>query len=253
MKAELKILEEQLREILGDEKVKRTINDSFGDFRNVKDVRYTSLVAQIKELAQKETVDKDVGDTITYELYCKPTKQSSAEAAEIISSLDNKIAALESKLGDTNMMPYDNVSGALSEIQQRLATFDRSKIEAINKRVTTLLQDVDSVLKKKQQLDGGSSSRDGKINELYEMCHRWESSATALPAILKRLRALKVIHEQSGSFASRLTVLEKEQLELQKILETSNSALKEVKASLGSNMKIMQQNMETLYAKIAAS
>eukprot|EP00397_Hematodinium_sp_SG-2012_P031018 GEMP01032892.1.p1 GENE.GEMP01032892.1~~GEMP01032892.1.p1 ORF type:complete len:372 (+),score=72.35 GEMP01032892.1:61-1176(+) len=248
MKQELEVLERQLHEILPDEKVKKSLKEAETGM-STQNITFNSLLTQMKQLS-KPSGSKDATSDITYELYCKPATQQSVEYTQI-ASIENKIAALENQLGNTTLMPYENIASALNEVQHRLATFDRAKIEAINKRITVLMQDIDNVLKKKTELDGGND--DEKINELYEMCHQWQASSTVLPGVLARMRALKVIHEQSGSFASRLTVLEQQQSETQKMLETCTTALQQVQKSMSSNIATMQQNMETLQARIAGA
>lgn len=229
MKEELKILEQGLRE-LSDQKVKETAVTH-------ENILYDSLLTQMEKLSQPEEESKS--DWITYELYCKPT-QPHEEIAEI-ASLEGRIAAVESSLGNTTMMPYDNIASALSEVQMRLSTFDRSRIDSIHKRIAVMTQDVDNILKKKSQLDHGVN--DDKVNELYEMCSHWRATAATLPVVLERLHALKVIHEQSGSFATRITLLERQQTELTKMLETCNKALQQVQVSMTSNVTTMRNNM----------
>merc|ERR1712039_318501 len=109
--------------------------------------------------------------------------------------------------------------------------------------------DIEQVLEKKDQLEGGSGDRE--LAELYEFCNRWNAAAASLPSIVTRLRTLQGIHQQSTTFAARLAALEKQQDELHKLLETTNGAVQELSHSLKENMTIVRDNMKSFEEKIS--
>merc|ERR1712110_540470 len=99
------------------------------------------------------------------------------------------------------------------------------------------------VLEKKREIEGNSEKdddTDAKVAELYEFCHRWSIASNSLPQIVTRLRSLQSLHQQSASFTSRLQALEQQQEELLKLLETTNTAVKDLGDGLQENMTIVR-------------
>merc|ERR1712139_444616 len=114
-------------------------------------------------------------------------------------------------------------------------------IESISQRVKNVMVDVEKVLEKKREINGNSErddDTDAKVAELYEFCHRWSVASNSLPQIVTRLRSLASLHQQSSSFASRLQALEQQQEDLLKLLENTNTAVKDLGTGLQANMTI---------------
>merc|ERR1712241_1071706 len=98
--------------------------------------------------------------------------------------------------------------------------------------------DLDQALAKKAELVSANADPelDRKVSELYEFCHRWSATAASLPTLVSRLQSLQALHQQSATFAARLTALEEQQVELVKLLETTNRAVQELGVGLKENM-----------------
>merc|ERR1712099_229321 len=102
--------------------------------------------------------------------------------------------------------------------------------------------DVDRVLEKRRDIEKTSTNNDTdvKVGELYEFCHRWSLAASSLPQIVTRLRSLQALHQQSSSFTARLRALEQQQEELLKLLEKTNTAVKDLGGGLQENMTMVR-------------
>jgi len=215
-----------------------------------------ALVARIERLAAAGGAAQTTGaeGRLTYEISYSPSPSALADSSRI-AALESSIAEIERRIGVLDpASPISDLQTAVSQMQKRLSLLDTNKIDAISRRVHVVMAEVESMLSKKAELldSGGSDHNDQKVSELYEFCHRWSSTAASLPAIVLRLQSLQGLHHQSASFVSRLAALEQQQDELATLLETTNSAVEEVKRSLQDNMVTVRDNMKTLEEKIKA-
>merc|ERR1712151_570839 len=153
--------------------------------------------------------------------------------------------------------PYIDLQTAVSELQRKLSRLDSSKMESIRSGVQKVMGDVENLLSKKAELDkktnGGAvdHDHDKKVNELFELCHSWSSTAASLPAVVSRLQSLQALHQESESFASRLGALDSQQQELAKLLETTNASVGELGKHLKENVSAIMENMKALEQKMA--
>lgn len=197
----------------------------------------------------------DAEGRVTYELRYAPSAGAVAESMQV-AQLEVAVREVEKHLGapDPNA-PFSDLHSAVADLQRRVSLLDPAKIDSIAHRVKTVMEDIDRVLAKTTELDGGGEGKqaeeDAKVHELYELCHQWNAAAGALPSVLSRLRSLQALHQQSASFAQRLQALEQQQDELQKLLETTNSAVRELGEGLTENTAIARDNMRALEEKVA--
>lgn len=52
----------------------------------------------------------------------------------------------------------------------------------------------------------GSSAHEEKVNKLFAIMSRWDSSAQQLPSVVARLQSLREMHEESADATLRLSV-----------------------------------------------
>jgi len=194
-----------------------------------------------------------VGDgCVTYEISYSPDAGEIAESANI-AALESSIAEIERQLGvlEPNC-PFSDLQTAVVQLQQRLSLLDTQKLESIRNGVHKVMGDLEQALAKKAELDGNGADPelDRKVSELYEFCHRWSATSASLPAIVSRLQTLQALHQQSATFASRLTALEQQQDELAKLLDVTSRAVQDLGRGLQENMTIVKDNMRSLEEKI---
>jgi len=170
--------------------------------------------------------------------------------ASKIAAVEAKVAEVEKHLGiPGSVCPFPDLQSGISHLQGRLALLDGAKIDAISRRVQMVMGDLEQVLKKKEEFM--NKDADQKAAELFEMCHRWNAAASALPAVIVRLQSLKALHQHSGSFAARLVVLEQQQEELAKLLETTNAAVHALQKGMQENMLTMKDNLKQLEERMS--
>jgi hypothetical protein len=215
-----------------------------------------SLVSQLQKLATGSPTAAASGGSgdghVTYELSYAPSTAAIVESSKI-AALESSIADIEKQLGVLDpSCPFSDLQSAVALLQKRVSLLDKNKLDSIRTGVDKVSGDIEKALKKKEELQGGSGDRDldRKVSELYEFCHRWSATADSLPTIVARLRSLQAIHQQSASFAARLAALEKQQDELQKLLETTNMAVQDLGRGLQENMTIVRDNMTSFEDKM---
>mmetsp|Transcript_56755 Transcript_56755/g.111751 ORF Transcript_56755/g.111751 Transcript_56755/m.111751 type:complete len:141 (-) Transcript_56755:111-533(-) len=134
----------------------------------------------------------------------------------------------------------------------RLALLDSQKLEALRAGAEKANFGLEACLTRKEELRRSHDPKsNGEVADLYDHCHRFTSAAAALPSIVLRMQSLQSMHQLNASFVARLSALEVQQEELTKILEVTNTAVKEMQIGMRENMAIMQANFVVLEAKLA--
>merc|ERR1740129_1121334 len=211
-----------------------------------------SLVSRLDRLATGQALAAELpvsGDgRFTYEINYAPSSVALADSSKL-AALEGSVAEVERRLGGPDpASPFPDLQSAISQLHKRLSLLDGGKLDAIRGRVEKVMADVDAMLIKKAELL--KPGADEKVKELYEFCHRWNSTAASLPAIVARLRSLQALHQQSATFSARLAALEQQQDELTRLLDTTNAAVQELGKSLQENMTVVNANMKSLEQKI---
>lgn len=235
-----------------------------------------------------ETSPRDDGamsPTTAYELYCVPSLTPMIEQSRM-TSLERRLAMVEGKMGlhKMSLLPHADLFEAVNEMQQRIKLLDAQKIETLQKRVQSLLLELHALQQRRHELDlaaeapttsgpagslvaGGGARRGNpsapascdwqRVEELYEICERWKAPAAVLPSVLERLKLLKGVHQEAGGMAVRLSVLEKQQEELQAWVKGADEAVnqlqKTVLDSIGWAQKTVSQMQQRLVAVEASS
>jgi len=216
-----------------------------------------SLVSQLERLAagggSAAAAEAAAADgRVTYEISYSPDVGALAESANI-AALENSIAEIEKQLGVLEpSCPYSDLQTAVVQLQHKMSLLDPQRLESIRASVHKVMGDLDQALAKKAELVGANADPelDRKVGELYEFCHRWSATAASLPSLVARLQSLQALHQQSATFATRLTALEEQQDELVRLLETTNKAVQEMGVGLKENMTIVKDNMRSLEEKM---
>lgn len=225
--------------------------------------------------------------TTAYEVYCVPSLAPMIEQSRM-TSLERRLAVVEGKMGlhKMSLLPHSDLFEAVSEMQQRIKLLDPQKIESLQKRVQGLLLELHALQQRRHELDmaaegsSASSTTAGvsvgagaakappsgsagasdwqRVEELYDICERWKAPAAVLPSVLQRLKLLKGIHQEAGGVAVRLSVLEKQQEELQAWVKRADDAVtqlqKTVLDSIGwaqTTVAQMQQRLLAVEAPVA--
>merc|ERR1712087_492518 len=95
-----------------------------------------------------------------------------------------------------------------------------------------------------------TKTKEEKISTLFEMMSRWDGAAKTLPTVVKRLRSVSNLHEESANIVTKVGKLESQNKVIKSTLEANQEMLNEVKTSLARNAEVMQQNMSTIQDRL---
>lgn len=223
--------------------------------------------SQSAYLASSPALRNGPSDSMTWEIFYAPSIHAISDSAQI-AQLENSIAEIEKKLGVTGgakgapTVPFADLQTALTQLHRRLSLLDTHKMESVRGGIAKAMSSLDAALLSEQRGEGqtsnnsSSSSKDQQVvekrlSEMYESCHLWTPTASALPAIVSRLQSLQTLHQQSAAFTTRLSALEHQQDELAKLLEVTNAAVHELGKGLQENMVVMTENLRNLEDKLS--
>lgn len=179
---------------------------------------------------------------VGYGLYAQET--TSKDKIKLI-ELDRQIGALEKKVGtidDVEKVGFSEINEALSILYRKLELLDGHKLESIQRRMTTLTTEFELLEGNMPKLRGTKSS-EKQFNELYSHMKKWNKCTLQLPHFVHRLESQVNVHKQHSETLLRLQKLRRQQLALNNIMMQDREALKNVNASLGQNMAIMNKNI----------
>ncbi|KAL8440306.1 hypothetical protein Efla_007815 [Eimeria flavescens] len=221
--------------------------------------------------------------TTAYELYCVPSTVPMLEQSRV-TSLERRLALVEGKMGlhKMSLLPHADLFEAVSEMQQRLKFLDHQKVEGLQKRVQSLLLELHALQQRRHELDmaaggnatsaGGAAAAAGRgggggplqpggppaagdwqrVEQLYELCERWKAPAAMLPSLLERLKLLKGVHQEAGGMSVRLSVLEKQQEELQSWVKRADAAVSQLQKTVLDSIEWARATVEEMQQRLAA-
>ncbi|KAH8739811.1 hypothetical protein FG386_002030 [Cryptosporidium ryanae] len=150
--------------------------------------------------------------------------------------LERRVYELESKIGIDKLsnMPYNDIQSAIHNISKRLSLLDTNRLEGIFRRVQALSTSIEQLNKKRKEINDSLFDETDSVNitKLYDIIQKWKSTGATLPFILERLRLLKLFHQDISTINSRITVMESQQAEAEKVLETCKLSFENLNNSI---------------------
>ncbi|CDI80001.1 hypothetical protein, conserved [Eimeria acervulina] len=240
-----------------------------------------SVLATLKKPSHTTAENREeggqAGRTTSYEVYCVPSLSPIMEQSRI-TSLERRLAFVENKMGIQKMslLPHADLVEAVGEMQERMKLLDQQKIESLQKRVQALLLELHALQQRRHELDmaaegltvssGAGGMEPGKgiasgaapssdwqrVEELYDICERWKAPAALLPSVLQRLKLLKGIHQEAGGVAVRISVLEKQQEELQAWVRRADEAVTQLQKTVVDSVGWAQKTVAQMQQRLAA-
>ncbi|OII73891.1 uncharacterized protein cubi_02693 [Cryptosporidium ubiquitum] len=174
-------------------------------------------------------------------------KNNSENALDIknLLELERRVYEIESKIGIDRLsaMPYSDIQSAIHNISQRLSLLDTNRLEGIFRRVQALSTSIEQLNKKRKDLNDSlfNETDSTNITKLYDIIQKWKCTGAALPFILERLKLLKALHQDVSTINSRLTVMESQQIEVEKTLEVCKSSFTKLSSSIEQVCKNLQK------------
>ncbi|XP_003377235.1 putative dynactin subunit 2 [Trichinella spiralis] len=242
-----------LQHMLKKLQVEQVIGESSTSIANEQENRLMLITEAFENLKKISPPKKDgkavqseeeiARNKITFDFYPNKEQQAFNDQARI-SQLESRIAQFETLLG----VDKKNME-ALDELKLQVEMLDTNHLDTIEARLSAICSKISAIKEKKPNLD---SEQEKKIEELYDMMKKWDSTCDSLPLIVDRLQSLQVLHEQAVQFSQYLTYLDGVQQDISKSLSNCSTLLTEVQTVFGKNMEVIKENFEAVKRRIAA-
>jgi len=229
--------------------------------------KLVSQIEQIKASAQKG--GKGAGkptDKPVYELFAQPTGDSYEAQTSRVASLEQRIARLESALGNNPeklaMLRAENrgdgLLEAVEELQLKVNLLNPKVVDQVDGRLGALQLRLQQIGEKRaanaanagagQQVNEETAK---KIEEIHGKVEKWESVCATLPNIADRMVTLNDLHNRAVTFSQTLQQLEAMQKTIAGNLTTQSTLVTQVGATLAGNLETINKNCKALDERIS--
>ena len=245
----------KLEEMLGSDMIKK-LDDPRGTAKE-------KLISQLQAVSEpkndggnvkSKSVSKD-DSKVMYELLMKPNVsnlEDHVQIAEIekrLESLEKVISASPDKLSTLSIETNQkNVFGAVDVLNTKLSLLNPSNLDHIEGRLSALLQKMNIVVDQKGVVD--DAEKQGKIEELYDLCVKGEANSVVLSDVVDRLDALQSLHENALQFTKAISQLDTVQQKLEMNLAGNGAMLKETQTKFTENISNIQNNFDNLEKRL---
>ena len=194
--------------------------------------------------------------TLTYELYHNADTAKIREA-EAMNDLELRIASLE-KLLVQKEEDKKNDSSILSSIRKMENQMDLLRpqtLDALSRRMKTIVNEYESFsrrMSRARSKNGGVSNpiRAKKLSSALEKIDSYDKISASIPSLVKRLKTLRGLHEESATFSNRLSAIETRQNHALEDLERSEKLISDLEVAMRENMKTIAKNIEVLDTRL---
>jgi len=253
LKDEVVILQNQLTELLKDERYQQLLNPKYEveHSATVQQGLTKKLLAELSALSKGKGEAKDSKGQVTYELYYTPDKSKYLQMSKF-ADIERRIAELEKVLGTNQSFPIleSPVLNLVDSLRGEVTSLTPSNLDALQRKLSIVSQELNEVLSKHESLS--PNGQDQQISEIYEMMKKWDSVSSSLPSLVARLNTLKSLHEQSASFVSSLQQLDSHQTELKTLLKSDQELLSQLDKNFQENFTTIQSNFSNLEKRFGA-
>ncbi|EEA07748.1 uncharacterized protein CMU_006710 [Cryptosporidium muris RN66] len=191
-----------------------------------------------------DELNKENNENLTeVSIVCVGDNNSSLNLKDLV-DLERRISLIESYLGidQLSTMPYSDIQSAINDMTQKLSLLDSNRLEGIFRRVQALSSSIEQLNKKRRDLNDKlfDETDSTRITKLYDILQQWKSSGAILPFILERLKLLQIFHQDMAQINSRIAVMESQQCDIEKILETCKLSFEKLNNTISLACKQLQ-------------
>ena len=180
----------------------------------------TKYTETSNKLLQHISKQKDIfkqGDNVSYELIPQLNKDDIYNESNYdYTHITNKLKQLEEQIGEWNMLKHNNT--IIDEVKQMI-TFCESKLQMTQDEKAKIVDEIKTKMNefiKEKESAIEITEYFIKVKELYNMLEMSDSFENVIEYLKKRLKAIKVIHEDSDKFSYNVNKL-KSQLDKNEI------------------------------------
>lgn len=169
-----------------------------------------------------------------------PTSNTSTTTAAIKSSAKPNSSS-SSTLNNTTLMHR------LEELEALVRTIDPQIMEQTTTKSKVIRADLEAASKARNKLMSAYKKEDSqKIQQLHQQLLELEGLSGYLPSLVERLQQLASLHVQTGTFASRLEVLETSTRQVESTVSQLERTMNELSTNLSQNLVTLEGNLQAL-------
>lgn len=170
----------------------------------------------LQHIAKQKDIFKQ-GDNVSYELIPQLSGDDIYNESNYdYTHINNKLKQLEEQIGEWNMLKHNNT--IIDEVKQ-MVTFCESKLQITQDEKAKIVDEIKTKMNefiKEKESAIEITEYFIKVKELYNMLEMSDSFENVIEYLKKRLKAIKVIHEDSDKFSHNVNKL-KSQLDKNEI------------------------------------
>lgn len=246
-------LEQEAREL------ERILVDHEGDASTT-----TSMLTQLQNLErriQRMRVDakhadpRDITQAMIDALQEVPRQVSapSVPSATHMSAWDERLTALESRLGVNALQSDVPLADTISRMEQQMQLLTQPRyLDTIVARAKAVCSELEHVDERRKHFAKDDDDALAKLRELYALQSRIEPLEALAPALLERLQTLAPLHAAASEFHTSLSQVEAQQAALQARHVDLQTLLQKLEQSMQENQVITQRNLQSLMTRLDA-
>ncbi|KAF8356503.1 dnc-2, partial [Pristionchus pacificus] len=205
----------------------------------------------VNQLMDELKATKIANNCGTTEVIPKAKTESSKATTVVphanVAALEGRMKRIETLLGsigDSSVPLIDT----LEDLRFRTDTFNTTFLDGIESRLNTVLNKLDQVETRKKQ--GENGELETKVDSIYELMSKWDSSCTNLGSTVKRLQSLRGLHEQASQFSERLSQLVGIKDELEKAANITRLSMGELQGQTKEEIGSLLKQISTLESRL---
>ncbi len=187
----------------------------------------------IKQEPQSQVTDHN--NSIVFKIFNDLDRINLKDSSKVM-DLNQRLSRLESILDSkTNKDLLANLTvnsdnktilGLVEHLNMKMKLIDTQSIEIIESKLQWMIQKVNQLNEKKAVLD--DNEKYNKINELYNKLVKWQDMFAMFPKLIERLASLNELHQQASHFATTLSRLDTENLDMKQKLDANVEFISQV-------------------------
>lgn len=181
----------------------------------------------------------------------EPVSAPSIPSATRMSIWDERLTALESRLGVKALQSDVPLADIISRMEQEMQLLTQPRhLDTIVARAKAVCSELEHVDERRKHFAKDDDDALAKLSELYALQSRIEALEPLAPALLARLQTLAPLHAAASEFHTSLSQVEAKQATLQTRHADLQTLLQKLEQRMQENQAITQRNLQSLMTRL---
>ena len=181
----------------------------------------------------------------------EPVSAQSVPSATHMSAWDERLTALESRLGVQALQSDVPLADTIHRLEQQMQLLTQPRhLDTIIARAKAVCSELEHVDERRRHFANDDDEALAQVRELYALQSRIEPLEPLAPALLARLQTLAPLHSAASEFHTSLSQVEARQTTLQARHADLHTLLQKLEQSMQENQAIMQRNLQSLMTRL---